>query len=97
MPLISEMIKSDLTGYTPVSAVNTSNPPGGDALDASSANLTDTSTRLMSTVGSNKVPVRGLMPIEFSSDCDMMNLLPYTPYHDKTWAYTYYALQNQRS
>jgi hypothetical protein len=57
----------------------------------SALHVTGNSTNLMSITTGNSVPMRGIPPIEFMSDCDLYKFYPYTAYFDRIPKYTNYA------
>lgn len=62
-----------------------------------SLQMTSTNSNLMSINQGNSVPMRGILPIEQMSDCDLYRFYPYTAHMDRIPKYTYYQLANNAS
>lgn len=94
MPKIDSRIMEfeQLKKYSPVLP----NKQADHNMDVSSSlMMTSTSTNLMSINQGNSVPMRGIMPIEQMSDCDIYRFFPNSAYMDRIWSYTYSALANR--
>src|SRR5260370_28880618 len=63
--------------------------------DPTTISMTGTQTRLMSPNLGNRVPMRGIHPIELMSDNDLYHFFPNTAFMDRIPVFTYYALNNQ--
>jgi hypothetical protein len=88
----------NMVGYTLADSIP--NPPAAQPSmsgDPSALHVVSTGSNLMSITGGNTVPMRGILPIEQMSDCDLYRFYPYSAYFDRIPKYTYYALFNDKS
>lgn len=85
------------TQYTPVSTqYTTASISASPHSDPSNLQMAGGSGSLMAIVGGNRVPMRGILPIEQMTDTDLSRFFPYSAYFDRIPKYTYYALLNSK-
>lgn len=95
-PIHTRMATVDnVTGYTVPDSIPA--PQSHITGDPSALHVTAMGSNLMSITGGNTVPMRGILPIEQMSDCDLYRFYPYSAYFDRIPKYTYYALLNDKS
>lgn len=87
-----------MSHYEPAEVTQPQQASYGAGISSPAAlNLTATDSNLMSINQGNTVPMRGILPIEQMSDCDLYRFFPYTAHFDRIPKYTYYALLSQGS
>lgn len=93
MPRIADRMNVDFSGFGEVMP-SPDNPINSYVANPSTLSVSSAGGDMMSINSGNRVPMRGVLPVEQMSDSDLYRFFPYTPYFDRRWTSVYYQLYN---